>query len=64
MQIEIKGREVVFNVEYSKRKKLSLDITPEGYVTVKAPPKTQEGDITDFVISNSWEILKVLEELV
>ena len=29
MQIEIKGREVVFNVEYSKRKKLSLDITPE-----------------------------------
>ncbi|MBP7907753.1 MAG: M48 family metallopeptidase [Proteocatella sp.] len=63
MQIEIKGREVVFNVEYSKRKKLSLDITPEGYVTVKAPPKTQESDITDFVISNSREILKVLEKL-
>ena len=63
MQIEIKGREVVFNVEYSKRKKLSLDITPEGYVTVKAPPKTQENEITDFVISNSREILKVLEKL-
>lgn len=63
MQIEIKGKEVVFNIEYSKRKKMSLDVTPEGYVTVKAPPKTDEAEIIEFVKSNSKEILSVLEKL-
>lgn len=63
MQIEIKGKDVIFNIEYSKRKNMSLDITPEGYVTVKAPPKTDESKIIEFVKSNSKEILSVLERL-
>lgn len=63
MQIEINGKDVVFNVEHSKRKKMSLDVTPEGYVSVKAPPKTEEIQIIEFVKSNSKQILKVLEKL-
>ncbi|MGB5823441.1 MAG: SprT family zinc-dependent metalloprotease [Proteocatella sp.] len=63
MQLEINDKTIVFNVEYSKRKKITLDINPEGHVTVKAPSKTPESEVLAFVKSQSKSILSFHEKL-
>lgn len=63
MQLEINDKTIVFNVEYSKRKKITLDINPEGYVTVKASSKTPEAEVLDFVKSKSKSILSFHEKM-
>lgn len=63
MQLEINDKTIVFNVEYSKRKKITLDINPEGYVNVKAPSKTPESEVIEFIKSQSRSILAFLEKL-
>ena len=57
MQININNQTIVFNVQYSKRKKFALDVTPEGHITVKAPSKSTEAEILDFVKSNAKVLL-------
>lgn len=57
MQININNQTIVFNVQYSKRKKFALDVTPEGHITVKAPSKSTEAEILDFIKSNSKALL-------
>jgi len=60
---KINDKTIVFNVEYSKRKKITLDINPEGYVTVKAPSKTPEAEVLEFVKSKSKSILSFHEKM-
>lgn len=58
MQIILQDQTIVFNVQYSKRKKFLLEATPEGHITVKAPSGAKELDIIKFMQSNE----KVLVE--
>lgn len=59
MQIEIEDKTIFFNVQYSNRKKMALELTPEGHVNVKAPSKTSQEEITEFLKQNSKPILKL-----
>lgn len=63
MRLTIDDKEIVFNVTYGKGKKMSLEITPEGHITVKAPSKTPEEKINEFIKSNSKTILDFQERL-
>lgn len=63
MQLIIDHQEIIFNVIYAKRKKFYMDITPEGHITVKAPTKSTEEEIYDFVKSESKKILEVYNRL-
>lgn len=63
MQLTINEKVIVFNVQYSKSKKFRLEITPEGHITVKAPSKSQESEIIDFVKFHSKSLLAFYEKL-
>lgn len=63
MQITIENTEVVFQVQYSNRKKMALEINPEGHITIKAPSKTTQKEIEAFLIQNKKPILQVLTRL-
>ena len=45
MQIIINEVPIYFEVQFSKRSKINLDVSPEGYLTLKVPTKTSEDEI-------------------
>lgn len=53
MQITIDNKTIIFNVQRSKRKSFSLEVTPEGHITIKAPSKSTETAVLDFVKANA-----------
>ena len=57
MEITIDNKTIYFQVQYAKRKKTTLEITPEGLITVKAPKNTEEQEILKFVQSNAKTLL-------
>lgn len=59
MQITIEDKIIYFNVQYSNRKKIIMDISQDGHITVKAPSKTILEDINNFLISNTKILLKL-----
>ena len=63
MTLTIDEREIIFNVLYSKRKSLALEINPEGHITIKAPSKTPEAAINAFVMDNKKEIFSYQDKL-
>lgn len=63
MQITIKNKSIIFDIQYGKRKKMVLDITPEGHITLKVPQKTSEQAIHEFMNSNANLLLKVQEKI-
>lgn len=63
MQITVDKREISFHVEYSKRKKMILDVTTEGFITIKVPQKTPDTEIEKFVKSNSKDLIKYLDKI-
>lgn len=63
MQLTINDTTLVFTVQYNKRKKLTLDVSPEGHIVVKAPLKTSEEDILSFVRSNSKPLIELQHRL-
>lgn len=63
MQLIIDEKEISFHVQYSKRKKMTLEITPEGHITVKAPTKTSIEEINAFMRSNKSTLLRVVTQL-
>lgn len=63
MQITVDQKDILFHVQYSSRKKLTLEVSPEGHITVKAPLKTPVSEINDFIFQNSKSLLKVQERL-
>lgn len=63
MQITINETEIFFHVQYSKRKKMTLEATPEGHITVKAPSKSTESDIMAFMKANSKALLDFQKRL-
>lgn len=63
MQIKIEDKIITFEVQFSKRKSLYLDISNKGYMTLKAPAKTSESDILAFMRENKDQLLKVQSQL-
>ncbi len=63
MKLIIDHKEIVFTVSSTKSKKMSLEITPEGHITVKAPAKTSESAITDFIKAHAQTIFAFEERL-
>lgn len=57
MEITIDDKTIYVQVQYAKRKKTTLEITPEGLITVKAPKHTGEQEILKFVHSNAKTLL-------
>ncbi|WP_054740458.1 M48 family metallopeptidase [Cellulosilyticum ruminicola] len=53
MKITLNDTEIFFHVQYSKRKKMTLEATAEGHITVKAPSKSTEEDIMAFMRANN-----------
>ncbi|BBF45098.1 protein of unknown function DUF45 [Lachnospiraceae bacterium KM106-2] len=63
MQIAINDTTIIFTVQYSKRKKLTLEISPEGHILVKAPTKTTEEEIFNFIRANSKQLIELQKRL-
>lgn len=63
MQLMINDKEIIFNTQYGKRKKMVLEISPEGHITVKAPSKTSESEILAFVKAHAPTIFAFKEKL-
>ena len=49
MQIIINEVPIYFEVQFSKRSKINLDVSPEGYLTLKVPTKTSEDEIMTYM---------------
>ncbi|KGE19370.1 M48 family metallopeptidase [Paenibacillus wynnii] len=63
MKIEFENQIIEFNVQYGKRKKLSLHIDSIGLITVKAPKDTSEEIITSAVKQNGKLIMEKLQSI-
>lgn len=63
MQITINDKIIYFNVQYSNRKEILMDISPEGHITVKAPSKTTQEDIFTFLKFHAKPLLKLQNQL-
>ena len=63
MQIIINEVPIYFEVQFSKRSKINLDVSPEGYLTLKVPTKTSEDEIMTYMKSQSKFLLNHNEEL-
>lgn len=63
MQLMINDQEIIFNTQYGKRKKMVLEISPEGHITVKAPSKTPESEVFAFVKTHAAAIFAFKEKL-
>lgn len=63
MRIEIGDRIIDCDIQYGKRKKLSISIDQIGFITVKTPNNTSEGDIINFIRQNEKWIKEKLSEI-
>lgn len=63
MQIIINEVPIHFEVQFSKRSKINLDVSPEGYLTLKVPTKTSEDEIINYMKSQSKFLLNLQEKL-
>lgn len=63
MQLIINDKEIIFNTQYGKRKKMVLEISPEGHITIKVPSKTPESEIIAFIKANAKSIFAFLDRL-
>lgn len=63
MKIEIENNIIDFNIQYGKRKKLSIHIDSIGLITIKVPKNTSEEIIIKSIEQNSKWILGKLNEI-
>ncbi|MDO5520782.1 MAG: SprT family zinc-dependent metalloprotease, partial [bacterium] len=63
MQIQINDQVISFQVQYAKRKKMSMELSSEGHIFVKVPTKTSEETILEFMRSNSKVLLDYQKKL-
>ena len=63
MQIIINDIPIHFEVQFSKRSKINLDISTEGYLTLKVPTKTTEDEIITYMYSKEKLLLNIQEKL-
>lgn len=63
MKVEIKDKIIDFNVQYGKRKRLTINIDQVGFITVKAPNDISEEAITNTIVRNSRAIIERLDSI-
>lgn len=63
MQITIDDKIIYYNIQYSKRKTITMEVSPEGHITIKAPSKTTQEEIFNFLKANSKPLLKFYTQL-
>ncbi len=63
MEILLNDKTIHFHVQYTKASKFSLEFSPEGLITLKAPKKSTQGDINAFMTSNAKVLLKFEERM-
>lgn len=63
MQVIINEVPIHFEVQFSKRSKITLDVSDDGYLTLKVPTKTSEQAIMDYMKSQSKFLLSLHERL-
>ena len=63
MQIIINDIPIHFEVQFSKRSKINLDVSAEGYLTLKVPAKTTEDEIITYMHSKEKLLLNLQEQL-
>lgn len=63
MKLTINNTEMSFYISYGKRKKLSLEITPEGHMTVKVPKGTSDEIIRQFILQHTSTITNFYKRL-
>ena len=63
MKVEIENKMIEFNVQYGKRKKLSIHIDSFGFITVKAPNGTSREIVVSAIESKGKWILEKIHEI-
>ncbi|MDD2973061.1 MAG: SprT family zinc-dependent metalloprotease [Lachnospiraceae bacterium] len=63
MNATIHGTEILYQLQYSKRQSMELEITPEGHVFVKAPVGVKEYEVLAFLKKNAKVLVKNQERL-
>ena len=63
MKVRIKDRTIDCNVNYTSGKKISINIDPVGFITVKAPKGTSEEDLVMTVSAHGKWITDRLEKI-
>lgn len=63
MEILLNDKTIHFHVQYTKASKFSLEFSPEGLITLKAPKKSTQADINAFMTSNAKVLLKFEERM-
>ncbi|RXI96455.1 M48 family peptidase [Anaerobacillus alkaliphilus] len=63
MKIELENETIECHIQFAKRKKLSLHIDTNGFITVKAPRDTSEEAIRNAVIQQGTWILEKLRNI-
>lgn len=58
MKIEFDNSTIEFNVQYSKRKKIYIDMDAGGFITVKVPNDTNEETIINVVMQHGKKIIE------
>lgn len=62
MRLTICNETFHVEVQYAKRKKIKLEATPEGYLTLKVPRHTSQEDIVAFLESKSDFLLNLRQK--
>lgn len=63
METIIRGKTVIYLVQYSRRQDMELELKQEGHVLVKAPVKAKEYEIQEFLEKNARVLIKHQENL-
>ena len=62
MKLTICNETFHVEVQYAKRKKIKLEATPEGHLTLKVPRHTSEEDIVAFLESKSEFLMNLRQK--
>ncbi|WP_029504413.1 M48 family metallopeptidase [Lachnoclostridium phytofermentans] len=63
MEIILNDKSIHFHIQYTKASKFSLEFSPEGLITLKAPKKSTPEEINAYMKTNSKVLLKFEEKL-
>ncbi len=63
MQYQLDDKTIYYTISYVRSQKLTMDISPEGLISIRVPKNTDEAVIINFLQTKRKEILKVLDRL-
>lgn len=63
MNIIVENREIIYNVQSSKKKSMTLEMNSEGMITIFVPKGFSQKEIEGFVEKNAKAIFKTLDKI-